>query len=135
MCASLKFLAMLVFLIASGITQVSVVTANRNLPGLRGPDPNDSYIAPFLWTDVRGAISECRPFFISMDPDPEPSCCAGAKSIAQLIKTKRDEQELCLCLQLILPLHGEYDPKRLPLLSQKCHINFSFPPVTSDTKC
>ncbi|KAK8504684.1 hypothetical protein V6N13_009881 [Hibiscus sabdariffa] len=75
MGASLKFLAMLIFLTAC-VTQVSVVSANRNLIGLRGPDPDDSYIAPFLWTDVRVAISECRPFFISMDPDPEPSCCA-----------------------------------------------------------
>ncbi|KAK8504757.1 hypothetical protein V6N13_009910 [Hibiscus sabdariffa] len=134
MGASLKFLAMLIFLTAC-VTQVSVVFANRNFIGLRGPDPNDSYIAPFLWTDVRGAISECRPFFIRMDPDPVPSCCAGAKSIAELTKTKRDEKELCLSLRYIGQLHGPFDPKRVALLGEKCDIKFSFPPVTSDTKC
>ncbi|KAL4377431.1 hypothetical protein GQ457_02G038180 [Hibiscus cannabinus] len=134
MGASLKFLAMLIFLTAC-VTQVSVVSANRNLLGLRGPDPDDSYIAPFLVTDVRGAISVCRPFFMNMDPDPLPKCCAGAKSIAELTKTKRDEKELCLSLRYIGQLHGPFDPKRLALLGEKCHINFSFPPVTPDTKC
>ncbi|KAK8492181.1 hypothetical protein V6N11_031180 [Hibiscus sabdariffa] len=103
--------------------QVSVVSANRNLIGLRGPDPDDSYIAPFLVRDVRGAISECRPFFIRMDPDPMPSCCAGAKSIAELTKTKRDEKELCMCLRYIVQLHGPYDPKRLALLGGNATLN------------
>ncbi|KAK8633333.1 hypothetical protein V6N13_014179 [Hibiscus sabdariffa] len=128
---------MLIFLIASGITEVSIVSANRDSIGtlLGHKISPSSYITPFPWFDVRESVSPCKPFFIGMDPDPSPSCCAGAKSLAEQAKTKRDEQELCLCLKVVLPLHGDYDPLRLPLLGEKCHINFYFPPVTSDINC
>ncbi|GMI79510.1 hypothetical protein HRI_001620300 [Hibiscus trionum] len=138
MCASIKFLAMLIFLIAFGITRVSIVFANRDsIETLLGKkaSPSPSYVALFSWSDVRAYIAPCKGFFIGMAPDPSPSCCAGAKTLAELTKTKRDEQELCTWLKVILPLHGDYDPLRLPLLGEKCHINFYFPPVTSDINC
>ncbi|KAE8673580.1 hypothetical protein F3Y22_tig00111779pilonHSYRG00147 [Hibiscus syriacus] len=152
MCASIKFLALLVFVVAS---QISSISANREIIGLISPyrtllndEPSPSplqdessslppyeYEPPFTWDEVRGSMSPCLPFLVGMDSDPSPTCCAGAKTLVGRTKTKRDEQELCLSLKLILPLHGPYDPKQLTLLGEKCDVNFPFPPIIGDTDC
>ncbi|KAK8478407.1 hypothetical protein V6N13_009838 [Hibiscus sabdariffa] len=122
MCASLKFLAVLIFLIASGLTQVSIVSANRESIGtLLGnkPSPSERYVSPFGWADVLLHLSgPCEPFITGKAPDPEPKCCEGAKYVVGRTKTKRDEQQLCWLMRATLMqfLPGAYDPKRLPLL-------------------
>ncbi|KAL4377164.1 hypothetical protein GQ457_02G038220 [Hibiscus cannabinus] len=135
MCASLKFLAILIC-----ITLFSIVSANRESIGTllaNKPSPSERYVSPFGWDDVIASLSTCKPFFICKAPDPLPKCCAGAKYLVEKTKTKRDEQQLCELLKstLLQFLPAEYDPKRLPLLGEKCHINFYFPPVTNDTNC
>ncbi|KAK8633329.1 hypothetical protein V6N13_014175 [Hibiscus sabdariffa] len=124
MCASLKFRAMLIFLIASGLTQVSIVSANGDFSRSRG------YIPPFTESEVQWSMAPCHPFFVGMGSDPSPGCCDGAKDISGLTKTKRDEQELCVHLKLVIPLG---DTKRLPLLGDKCYVKFA--PITRDTDC
>ncbi|KAK9016620.1 hypothetical protein V6N11_079115 [Hibiscus sabdariffa] len=129
MCTSLKFLAMLIFLIASGLSKVSIVSANGDFSGTPG------YMAPFSLQEIQGSMSPCRPFFVGASPNPLPSCCEGARNIAELTSTKRDEQELCSCLKLTLPQEGVYDPARLASLGKKCNIDVYFPPITRDTDC
>ncbi|KAK8492195.1 hypothetical protein V6N11_031185 [Hibiscus sabdariffa] len=128
MCTSLKFLAMLIFLIASGLSKVSKVSANGDFSGTPG------YMAPFSLNETQGSMSPCRPFFVGASPNPLPSCCEGARNVAELTSTKRDEQELCSCLKLRLP-QGVYDPARLASLGKKCNIDVYFPPITRDTDC
>ncbi|KAK8633328.1 hypothetical protein V6N13_014174 [Hibiscus sabdariffa] len=124
MCASLKFLAMLIFLIASGLTQVSIVSANGDFSGSRG------YMPPFSESEVEWSLAPCRPFLGGTRPDPTPACCEGIGDVVGLTKTKRDEQELCVCLKKVIPLG---DPKRLPLLGDKCSTKIA--PIDGGTDC
>ncbi|KAK8633334.1 hypothetical protein V6N13_014180 [Hibiscus sabdariffa] len=132
---------MLIFLIASGLTQVSIVSAKReSIETLLGnkPSPPEPYVSPFGWSDVLEYLSgPCEPFITRKDPDPSPTCCEGAKHLVRKTKIKRDGQELCWLMRATLMkfLPGAYDPKRLPLLGKKCHIKFYFPPVTDDIDC
>ncbi|KAK8500750.1 hypothetical protein V6N12_031410 [Hibiscus sabdariffa] len=120
---------MLIFLIASGLSKVSKVSANGDFSGTPG------YMAPFSLNETQGSTSPCRPFFVGASPNPLPSCCEGARNVAELTSTKRDEQELCSCLKLTLPHEGVYDPARLASLGKKCNIDVYFPPITRDTDC
>ncbi|KAK9001855.1 hypothetical protein V6N11_024553 [Hibiscus sabdariffa] len=109
MCASIKFLAILVFLIAFGIPQISVASTNRKdirsmmpyrtlLNDKASPSPSPSlslpYHAPYSYFDVLGLVSPCWPFLTGRDSNPSPKCCVSAKKLAELTHTKRDVLEI-----------------------------------------
>ncbi|GMJ01515.1 hypothetical protein HRI_003820700 [Hibiscus trionum] len=144
MCSSIKFLALLVFLIGSGIMQTLIASANRDVIGSAAPNPtllNDKasplppYHAPYSYFDVHGLISPCWPFITGRDSDPSPKCCASTKKLAELTHTRRDEQELCKCIKIIIGDHEPHEIKQLPVLGEQCNINFYIPPINGNTDC
>ncbi|KAG4132633.1 hypothetical protein ERO13_D08G044700v2 [Gossypium hirsutum] len=84
--------------------------------------------------EVIVSITPCLSF-IKGQPDPAPGCCSGAKGLAKQANTKLDRQGICECLKGVLPKIGPYDPKRFPLIAQKCGINTLIPPISATTDC
>ncbi|KAL4348493.1 hypothetical protein GQ457_17G001470 [Hibiscus cannabinus] len=87
------------------------------------PQPQNSFMSP------------CRGFLGHGYSDPSAECCGGVKKIAQLTKTKRDEQELFEGIKYVMRNYGAYDTKRLSVVGQKCDADISFPPITANTDC
>ncbi|KAE8660834.1 hypothetical protein F3Y22_tig00116951pilonHSYRG00930 [Hibiscus syriacus] len=128
---------MLVCLITSDVMEPSAAyPANRNLPGgralLEEADIPDE--TRFSCLDVATLLSPCWSF-LKAGGSPTSECCIGAENIADLTNSKQDERKLCDCLKGELPKIGPYDPNRLPLLEQKCDIEFYIPPITATTDC
>ncbi|KAK8615173.1 hypothetical protein V6N13_068954 [Hibiscus sabdariffa] len=139
MCASIKFLAILIFLTACGFTRAS---ANREAIGLVAPhrtliNESPPYEGPFSrYFDVISLFSPCLTFFNGRDSDPLPECCANVKEIAELRENKKDELVyLCQCMAGMWRNYGPYDSKRLPLVGKACHIDFYIPPIDGNTNC
>ncbi|KAK9001854.1 hypothetical protein V6N11_024552 [Hibiscus sabdariffa] len=129
MCASIKFIATLVLLITTGITQTSAASANHEVIGLMAPyrtllnekaSPPPPYFTRYSYLDVLGFMSPCQPFLSLGDSDPSAECCGGVKKLAQLTKIKRDEQELCEGIKFVMRHYGAYDTKQLSVVGQKC---------------
>ncbi|KAL4384096.1 hypothetical protein GQ457_15G029690 [Hibiscus cannabinus] len=145
MCASIKFLAILIFLSPSGFTRISVASANREGIGLVAPHRtlmNDKTSPPrpysdLLWSyfDVLSLLSPCMPFVRDKDSESLPECCENVKKIAEERKNKRDEQHLCLNIKGVWRNFGPFDSKRLPLVGKACHIDFYIPPIDGNTNC
>ncbi|GMI74060.1 hypothetical protein HRI_001075300 [Hibiscus trionum] len=130
----IKFLAMLVFLITSDVTEITAdPCANQpNSRALLSKPCAD--VARFSCGDVSSLLSPCWSF-LKGGASPSPDCCIGAENIADLTNSKGDEQKLCECLKAELPKIGNYDPQRLPMIDQKCDLDFYIPPVTGTTDC
>ncbi|KAK9002326.1 hypothetical protein V6N11_025010 [Hibiscus sabdariffa] len=145
MCASIKFLAILIFLTPSGFTRISVVSANREVIRLVAPHrtlmndktspprPNSDLLTRYF--NVLSLLSPCLPFVKDKDSESLPECCENVKIIAEERKNKQDEQNLCLCIKYMWQDHGPFDSKRLPLVGKACHIDFYIPPIDGKTNC
>ncbi|KAK8493043.1 hypothetical protein V6N12_017025 [Hibiscus sabdariffa] len=131
---SIKFLAMLVFLIMSDVT--AAAEPCQNVPNSRAllSPPCNNDVSRFSCGDVTNLLSPCWSF-LKGDASPSSDCCIGAENIVDLTNSKNDEQKLCECLKAELPNIGKYDPQRLPQLDQKCELDFYFPPVTGTYDC
>ncbi|KAK8615185.1 hypothetical protein V6N13_068966 [Hibiscus sabdariffa] len=141
MCASIKFLALLIFLTRAGFTRISVVSANREATELVAPhrtlmNESPPYEGPFSrYFYVISLFSPCLDFFNGRDSGPLEECCENVKEIAEQRKNKQDEEQLCLCMAGMWRNYGPYDTKRLPLVGKACHIDFYIPPIDGNTNC
>ncbi|KAK8635444.1 hypothetical protein V6N13_004181 [Hibiscus sabdariffa] len=129
MCASIKFLAILIFLTPTR------TSANRDAIGLVAPHRTLMNDRLYDYFDVLSLLSPCLTFFRGKDSDPLRECCVNVKRIAELRKNKQDEQHLCLWIKAVWQDSGPYDSKRLPLVGKACHIDFYIPPIDANTNC
>ncbi|KAK9001597.1 hypothetical protein V6N11_083377 [Hibiscus sabdariffa] len=128
----------------TGITQTSVASANREVIEATVPyrtlmnekaSPPPPYFASYSCFDVLAFMSPCRGFLGLGDSDPSAECCGGVKKLAQLTKTKRDEQEICEDIKFVVRNYGVYDTKKLSVVGQKCDADISIPPISANTDC
>ncbi|XP_057981252.1 non-specific lipid-transfer protein-like [Malania oleifera] len=66
---------------------------------------------------------------------PSGSCCSGVKEISGKTKSKQDTEAVCQCIKQALSHAGSYSPSRIPLLSKKCGVEITLPPINKNTDC
>ncbi|KAI3818508.1 hypothetical protein L1987_12317 [Smallanthus sonchifolius] len=66
--------------------------------------------------------------------EPSGLCCSSVKKLNDMQKTKEDRVAICNCIKQVTRTIP-YDPNRIPLLSKKCGIDATFPPIDKNYNC
>ncbi|KAL7121547.1 hypothetical protein ACP275_02G188600 [Erythranthe tilingii] len=95
----------------------------------------------FVWKPAL-SVPTCKEVVADIAPcigylqgnEPTAQCCAGMKKLSGLVKTKKDRVASCSCGKQALSSFN-YDASRLPLLPQKCGVNFNMPAIDKNFDC
>ncbi|KAL7604810.1 non-specific lipid-transfer protein [Lactuca sativa] len=81
-------------------------------------------------------LAPCVGYISGQQPSrPSNFCCLSVKNLKGMMKTKDDRVVICNCVKQAISVI-KFDPKRIPLLPEKCDINdIQLPPVDKDYDC
>ncbi|CAO2819211.1 unnamed protein product [Amaranthus hypochondriacus] len=89
-----------------------------------------------LCNDVVNELSPCLSYLDNQDSSPSSSCCQGAKYVAKhYSKSKTKRQEVCQCLESLLPLVGQIDTSLVSDLPHQCGLKIKLPPISTTLNC
>ncbi|CAA7406205.1 unnamed protein product [Spirodela intermedia] len=76
---------------------------------------------------VKTQLTPCVGYVQGIDPVPAPGCCQGINNLIPLGRTTADRQQICVCLNELLPTVSGLIPTKVTEVLQKCGFNFFFP--------
>ncbi|CAA7406207.1 unnamed protein product [Spirodela intermedia] len=83
---------------------------------------------------VKTQLTPCVGYVQGIDPVPAPGCCQGINNLIQLVGTTADRQQICVCLNELLPTVPGLILAKIPDLLKNCGISISFP-IPPPTDC
>ncbi|CAN6444440.1 unnamed protein product [Victoria cruziana] len=83
---------------------------------------------------VNGKMVPCVDYLTGKAVEPSDGCCAGAKELKDMGRSKDDRQAICKCLQSAASTLVDFKPDRAAALPGKCGLHTDFP-IGPDVDC
>ncbi|XP_010676295.2 probable non-specific lipid-transfer protein 2 [Beta vulgaris subsp. vulgaris] len=87
-------------------------------------------------SQVANELLPCLSYLDEQTTSPSSSCCQGTKYVWKHYgRGKSERQEVCECLESLLPLIGAVDGSLVSALPQRCGLNIELPPISAYFNC